>query len=55
MPEPSDRSVDDLLAEVALSAMEHDDERLDYVTVQIDRGLWELIQMQRQRAERGSM
>ena len=47
MPEPRDRSAADLLAEVALSGVEHDDERLDYVTVQIDRGLWELIQMQR--------
>jgi hypothetical protein len=36
-------SLKDLLKEVSLSGIEHDDERLGYVTVQINRDLWEAI------------
>ena len=36
-------SLKDLLKEVSFSGVEHDDERLGYVTVQIARWLWEAI------------
>ena len=36
-------SLKDLLKEVSLSGVEHNDIRLDYLTVQIDRSLWEAI------------
>lgn len=38
------RAAQAMLAEVAHSGVEHDDPRLDYVTVQIDRRAWDAIQ-----------
>ena len=38
------RRLEELLYEIAISGVEHDDERLDYVTVQIDRITWNELQ-----------